>query len=124
MPRGGKREGAGRKPGSKNRLDEVQRNSVAATGTTPLAYMIAVMRDPNAPIARRDEMAKAAAPYMHARLASIEQTTPPPDVSGNQVSALERARRLAFALVEGVRTKSKDTAQDKPKASAKATKTA
>jgi hypothetical protein len=36
-----------------------------------------------------------------------------PDGSGNQVSALERARRLAFALVEGARQKSKEP--DKPK---------
>jgi hypothetical protein len=35
--------------------------------------MLAVMRDPSESPERRDEMAKAAAPYMHPRLASVEQ---------------------------------------------------
>jgi hypothetical protein len=34
--------------------------------------MIRVMRDPSASIERRDDMAKAAAPYIHARMAAIE----------------------------------------------------
>ena len=41
-------------------------------GELPLDYMLAVMRDPKAPARRRDEMAKAAAPYLHSKLASIE----------------------------------------------------
>ena len=38
-----------------------------------LAYMIRIMRDETAETERRDEMAKAAAPYVHAKLASIDQ---------------------------------------------------
>jgi len=34
---------------------------------TPLAYMLAVMNDPNADVTRRDRMATAAAPYVHGR---------------------------------------------------------
>jgi hypothetical protein len=34
--------------------------------------MIRVMRDETAPVERRDEMAKAAAPYVHPRLAAVE----------------------------------------------------
>jgi hypothetical protein len=34
--------------------------------------MIRVMRDQSAPVERRDEMAKAAAPYVHPRLAAVE----------------------------------------------------
>jgi hypothetical protein len=34
--------------------------------------MIRVMRDGDAPTERRDEMAKAAAPYVHPKLAAIE----------------------------------------------------
>jgi hypothetical protein len=41
-------------------------------GLTPLEYMLAVLRDENADTERRDEMAKAAAPYIHPRLSSIE----------------------------------------------------
>ena len=34
--------------------------------------MIAVMRDPTVDAGRRDEMAKAAAPYIHPKLAATE----------------------------------------------------
>src|SRR6516165_1039303 len=37
----------------------------------PLDYMLAVMRDPMASEARRDMMAKAAAPYRHPQLAAV-----------------------------------------------------
>ena len=40
-------------------------------GETPIAYMLRVMRDENAPDARRDEMAKAAASYLHCKLSLI-----------------------------------------------------
>ena len=42
-------------------------SGTAATGETPLQYMIRIMRDPQVEHPRRDEMAKAAAPYVHAR---------------------------------------------------------
>ena len=45
---------------------------IAATGELPLDYMLRVMRDPTADDNRRDHMAKAAAPYCHARLATID----------------------------------------------------
>jgi hypothetical protein len=38
---------------------------------TPLEYMLKVMRDPAAEEGRRDEMARAAAPYLHPKLQSI-----------------------------------------------------
>src|SRR5947207_13483713 len=41
--------------------------ALAEAGMTPLEYMLYVMRDPNVCPERRDEMAKAAAPYLHAR---------------------------------------------------------
>jgi hypothetical protein len=39
-----------------------------AAGVSPLEYMLGVMRDPAADDKRRDDMAKAAAPYAHSRL--------------------------------------------------------
>lgn len=69
---GGKRPGAGRKPGVANKSNEEARRLAAATGETPLQYMLRVMRDPTVENDRRDDMAKAAAPYTHAKLASIE----------------------------------------------------
>jgi hypothetical protein len=44
---------------------------IEASGLAPLDYMLAVMRDEDAEAWRRDEMAKAAAPYVHPRLAAI-----------------------------------------------------
>lgn len=68
MARGGKREGAGRKPGSANKLSREIADKAAEEGITPLEYMLQVLRDPDCDESRRDDMAKAAAPYMHPRL--------------------------------------------------------
>lgn len=72
--RGGKREGAGRKKGSHNKASQARQREVEKTGITPLAYMLKLMRDPRATKAVRAEMAKAAAPYVHPRLAAVEHT--------------------------------------------------
>jgi hypothetical protein len=42
------------------------------TGELPLDYMLRVMRDPMVESTRRDAMAKAAALYLHAALASTQ----------------------------------------------------
>jgi hypothetical protein len=69
----------GKKKGSKNkRTVEIELRS---EGEVPLAYMLKVMRDPKADPYRRDEMAKAAAPHVHARLA-------PEDRHGRTVPAM------------------------------------
>ena len=65
---GGKRPGSGRKRGGANRKSREVADAVAVTGETPLDYMMSVLRDQNAEQARRDEMAKSAAPYVHPRL--------------------------------------------------------
>ncbi|MBX9772940.1 MAG: hypothetical protein K2Y71_00900 [Xanthobacteraceae bacterium] len=49
--------------------------AVAAT-ESPLDYMLRVMRDPMQDDARRDAMAKAALPYVHARLTSVDGQLP------------------------------------------------
>lgn len=67
----------GRKPGvpNKHRAESKQAAIAEATGKPlPLAYMLAVMHDESADIYRRDNMAKAAAPYLHAALKSMELT--------------------------------------------------
>ncbi len=69
---GGKRAGAGRKPGSATTKTREIANAAAAAGLSPLEYMLQVMRDGRADDKRRDEMAKAAAPYVHPRLSSID----------------------------------------------------
>jgi hypothetical protein len=71
---GGKRLGAGRPTGVASRANEQVRQEAAATGELPLAYMLRIMRDPSQPVGRRDEMAKAAAPFCHSRLSSVEHS--------------------------------------------------
>lgn len=74
----------GRPKGSKDkskRVTAARKLSLAATiaadasqGETPIQYMLRVMNDPNAEKPRRDDMAKAAAPYIHPKQATIEHT--------------------------------------------------
>lgn len=73
--KGGARPGAGRKKGVPNRKTAEKVAAIAASGETPLDYMLRVMRDENADSARRDEMAKAAAPYSHAKLQPVDGKT-------------------------------------------------
>jgi hypothetical protein len=69
---GGKRSGAGRKPGVPNKRTAEKLAEIEASGETPLDYMLRVMRDAAQDHDRRDDMAKSAAPYVHAKLASVD----------------------------------------------------
>jgi UDP:flavonoid glycosyltransferase YjiC (YdhE family) len=71
MPRGGARIGAGRKPGAAStRTREIA--DAIAEGLTPLEYLASIYRDETKDEMRRIDAAKAAAPYVHAKLANIE----------------------------------------------------
>lgn len=72
MARGGSRPGAGRKKGSAAKLDAIARQKAIEGGLTPLEYMLAILRDTGRSDAERMDAAKAAAPYVHARLTSAE----------------------------------------------------
>lgn len=74
MPRGGKREGAGRRAGGISRTTMEQKAKVNATGLTPLDYMLSILRNTEADEAQRFAAASAAAPYCHARLTAIEHS--------------------------------------------------
>ena len=64
MARGGYRVGAGRPKGTgKGRTAE----TLTEARKLPLEYMLDVMNDPEADQVRRDRMAIAAAPFVHAR---------------------------------------------------------
>ena len=69
--RGGKRPGAGRKAGVSDKAKLAAK--VAESGLTPLDFMLGILRDEAQPYERRNDMAKAAAPYVHPRLATVEQ---------------------------------------------------
>src|SRR4029077_4500460 len=73
---GGKRPGAGRPKGAASRANDEVRQQAAATGELPLAYMRRIMRNRSQPVGRRDDMAKAAAPFCHSRLSSVEHMHP------------------------------------------------
>jgi hypothetical protein len=76
---GGKRPGAGRPRGSKNqRSAEIAQQAIEA-GITPIEVMLTAMRDfwaEGTPEAKREAaiIARHAAPYIHPRLANIDQT--------------------------------------------------
>lgn len=70
--RGGKRQGAGRKKGAATKRTQQIVERANAEGESPLEYMLRTMRDEDTDIQRRDEMARAAAPYVHPRLSSID----------------------------------------------------
>jgi hypothetical protein len=54
---------------------------IEASGLTPLDYMLSILRDEGATPAERIDAAKAAAPYVHPRLAAIEH-------AGNEVKPM------------------------------------
>jgi hypothetical protein len=70
-PKGHPKSG-GRKRGSRNKATLIREQELAAGGELPVDYMLRVMRDPKAEDSRRDEMAKAAAPFVHHRLATVQ----------------------------------------------------
>lgn len=72
MARGGARSGAGRPKGATEKRTADRLAAIEASGLTPLEYMLSVMRDEGATRAERMDAAKSSAPYVHARLASVE----------------------------------------------------
>ena len=63
-------------------------------GITPLDYMLQVMRDESAEPAKRLDAAKAAAPYVHPRLASVA-------VGNQDDKPFEQVIRWALTETEG-----------------------
>ena len=81
--RGGKRKGAGRPKGSATKRTREIADRAVEQGVTPLEFMLQMMRqetqheDPKIQAVREAmafEAAKAAAPYVHPKLAAIEHT--------------------------------------------------
>ena len=72
MSHGGARPGAGRKKGATTKLNDEARRAALEGGITPLEFMLALLRDEALDREERFEAAKAAAPYVHAKLSSVE----------------------------------------------------
>lgn len=62
----------GRTKGTPNKATAQKAAEIAASGETPLDYMLRIMRDGTVNHERRDDMAKAVAPYVHPKLATVE----------------------------------------------------
>ena len=106
------RDSPPRKKGSKNKIKppedvirKVEAEAVAnsiATGESPLSYMLRVMRDPTVEDPRRDEMARAAAPYVHAKISpenaktteSIHITLAQLVLGSYELEAAEKAKQI------------------------------
>jgi hypothetical protein len=74
--RGGRREGAGRKPGTPNSRETAKIiKDLVERGETPLQYFLSIMQDKDETKQRRDWAAAEAAPYCHPRLSAVDQTT-------------------------------------------------
>ena len=72
MAHGGARPGAGRKKNGTNRVTEEAIAHAQEGGEMPLDFLLRIMRDAAADEAKRIDCAKAAAPYVHAKLANID----------------------------------------------------
>ena len=93
---GGRRPGAGRKPGSAARKTREIADRAAEEGITPLEVMLKAMRI-HADAERWDDaasVAKDAAPYMHARLSSVDMQA---NVNMTQDDAVDRFEAEAGA---------------------------
>lgn len=74
MPHGGRRKGAGRKPGAKTNKTREAAELILASGITPLGYFQGLLEGTMAFDEVKFEAAKAAAPFVHARLAAVEHS--------------------------------------------------
>lgn len=86
-----------RKPASKAERQRLARETYVAAPPEklePLAYMLKVMNDPNAPADRRDKMSIAAAKYVHRRASGNSGK------KDNQKAAAKKAVTGRFSMVQ------------------------
>lgn len=62
----------GRQKGTPNKATAAKQAEIAASGLTPLDFMLTVLRDPLQPCDLRMDAAKAAAPYCHPKRAPVD----------------------------------------------------
>ena len=78
---------AGRPKGSKTRYSTtLQRQMLRNDNPTPLEYLVSVYTDESNSLRDRLDAAKAAAPYVHPRLSSVEVSNQPLDGNANSIS--------------------------------------
>lgn len=139
MGRGGRRVGAGRKPGSVNARTAAIAQMAAQDGATPFEAMLAGMRyhyekaqtasdeitldaitgqviaAPKAyHYAEMLEFARHAAPYIHPRLNTVEVSGPDGGAIPHEISHTEREQRVAEFLTRARRRMPTAPAQRRP----------
>ena len=67
---------SGRPRGARNKRSLANIDAAQSGGQLPLDFLLSVMRSVRQPMQRRVEAAKAAAPYLHSKLAPIENVQP------------------------------------------------
>jgi len=71
----------GRPKGSHNKATLEQIEKIKESGQTPLEYLASIYQDPARDIKDRIDAAKAASPYVHSRLSSMEVNAAVTEVS-------------------------------------------
>jgi len=87
----------GRKAGTPNKASAAKAAAIAASGLTPLDFMLSVMRDENAAPEVRLEAARSAAPYVHPRLSAVAYSGPE---GGPIEMRIEDKRAAALAILD------------------------
>ena len=103
FPKGHPKVG-GRAKGTGNRATIARQAAVAASGLTPLDFLLSLMRDEGAELHLRLDAAKAAASFVHPKLASIAHSGKdggPVALRVEDMTENEIARRIAFVLMKG-----------------------
>jgi hypothetical protein len=95
MTRGGARPNAGRKAGAATKKTKEIADKAAEEGITPLEYLLSVMRNEVNEPKERVTAAIAAAPYVHAKLSSVEAT-----VTGKDGGPLQMNWTIDFVAPE------------------------
>jgi hypothetical protein len=90
--------GSGRRKGTPNKASAKREAEIAASGKTPLQFLLARMRDEKADMFERVACAKAAAPYVHPRLQTTVLAVPEDGNKNAEIDGLELARRIALIL--------------------------
>lgn len=72
MSKGGRRTGAGRPKGSRDKGKAALEAVATLNGTTPIAFFASILADEARPLELRFAAAKELAPYMHPKLSSID----------------------------------------------------
>lgn len=107
MPKGFK--AGGRKKGTPNKASVKLVEQIAATGLTPLEYMLDTLRDKTKDDPIRMDAAKSAAPYIHPKLAAMELSGPGKGaIEVKDITAIDFARRAAFLFAQAEKELNKE----------------